>query len=73
MSQMPDLDIEFLQVGAASEGRAIAVNARFGNTPGIFWLSGFKSDMQGIKAEALAAWAHQAGRACVRPSPCAAL
>ncbi len=63
---MTDLDIEFLQVGTASEGRTIAVNARSGDTPGIFWLSGFKSDMQGTKAEALAAWADRAGRACVR-------
>src|SRR5262249_40046994 len=34
--------------------------------PGIFWLGGFKSDMMGTKAEALAAWANKAGRACVR-------
>src|SRR5262245_5864618 len=65
-SQMPDLDIEFLQVGGASQRRAIAVKATAGGTPGIFWLSGFKSDMHGTKAEALAGWAGQTGRACVR-------
>ena len=63
---MPDLDIEFLQVGSASQRRAIAVKATAGGTPGIFWLSGFKSDMHGTKAEALAGWAGQTGRACVR-------
>ncbi len=30
------------------------------------WLGGFKSDMQGTKAQALADWAAKAGRACVR-------
>jgi len=39
---------------------------RGGTAPGVFWLSGYKSDMKGTKAEALAHWAEQAGRACVR-------
>jgi pimeloyl-ACP methyl ester carboxylesterase len=30
------------------------------------WLGGFKSDMQGTKAQALTDWAAKAGRACVR-------
>ena len=35
--------------------------------PGLFWLGGYKSDMKGTKAEALARWAEQTqGRACVR-------
>jgi pimeloyl-ACP methyl ester carboxylesterase len=34
--------------------------------PGLFWLGGFKSDMQGIKAQALDAWAREHGRAMVR-------
>jgi len=55
-----------LEIGAGSEGRRIAVRARAGTTPGVFWLSGYKSDMKGTKAEALAHWAEQAGRACVR-------
>ena len=63
---MSDLDIEFLQVGAPPDDRAIAVRASPGDTPGIVWLGGFKSDMMGTKAEALAAWANKAGRACVR-------
>src|SRR5262249_39788578 len=63
---MPDPDVEFLQVGTAADARAIAVRARAGDAPGIFWLSGFKSDMSGTKAEALARWAKTVGRACVR-------
>jgi pimeloyl-ACP methyl ester carboxylesterase len=34
--------------------------------PGIFWLSGFKSDMAGTKAEAVAAAARASGRRCLR-------
>jgi len=55
-----------LEIGAGSEGRRIAVRARAGTTPGVFWLSGYKSDMKGTKAEALAHWAEQSGRSCVR-------
>jgi pimeloyl-ACP methyl ester carboxylesterase len=61
-----DPDVQFLEVGTASDARGVAVCAAAGGPPGIFWLSGFKSDMKGTKAEALAAWAEQAGRACVR-------
>src|SRR4051812_26092750 len=38
---MPAPEIEFLQVGTASDARAIAVQASPGDAPGIFWLSGF--------------------------------
>jgi pimeloyl-ACP methyl ester carboxylesterase len=37
-----------------------------GSGPGVFWLGGFKSDMKGTKAAALAKWAAEHGRACVR-------
>ena len=37
-----------------------------GGAPGLFWLGGFNSDMQGTKAVALDAWAAEHGRACVR-------
>ena len=37
-----------------------------GAAPGPFWLSGYKSDMKGTKAEALAHWAAESGRACTR-------
>jgi pimeloyl-ACP methyl ester carboxylesterase len=56
----------FIEVGQADEARRIAVRARGGGSPGLFWLGGFKSDMQGTKALALDAWAGMRNRACVR-------
>jgi pimeloyl-ACP methyl ester carboxylesterase len=56
----------FIEVGTADNMRAIAVRARTGRAPGLFWLGGFKSDMAGTKALALDAWAAEQGRACVR-------
>ncbi|HLL26306.1 MAG TPA: alpha/beta hydrolase [Xanthobacteraceae bacterium] len=55
-----------VDVGTGAAARSIAVRARGGAAPGIFWLGGFKSDMRGTKAEALAAHAAGAGRACTR-------
>ena len=54
-----------IEVGGAP-ARRIAVRARPGSTPGLFWLGGFNSDMKGTKALALDAWAAEHGRACVR-------
>src|SRR6195952_2537005 len=56
----------YIEVGADSAARRIAVRARAGGAPGLFWLSGFNSDMQGTKAIALEAWAAAQDRACVR-------
>jgi pimeloyl-ACP methyl ester carboxylesterase len=56
----------FLEVGKDRAARSIAVRARPGGAPGLFWLGGFHSDMQGIKAIALDAWAAEQDRACVR-------
>ena len=42
------------------------MRARTGSAPGLFWLSGFNSDMRGTKAIALDAWAAERNRACVR-------
>jgi pimeloyl-ACP methyl ester carboxylesterase len=56
----------FIEVGKDAAARRIAVRAREGSAPGLFWLSGFNSDMQGTKALALDAWAAEQGRACVR-------
>jgi len=56
----------FIEVGQGSAVRQIAVRARTGQAPGLFWLAGFKSDMVGTKALALDAWAAEHGRACVR-------
>ena len=56
----------FIEVGEGSAKRKIAVRARTGSAPGLFWLGGFNSDMQGTKALALDAWAADHDRACVR-------
>lgn len=56
----------FIEVGQGSAARRIAVRARSGGLPGLFWLGGFKSDMVGTKAIALDAWAAERQRACVR-------
>jgi pimeloyl-ACP methyl ester carboxylesterase len=56
----------FIEVGHDGGRRRIAVRARAGTAPGLFWLGGFNSDMQGTKAVALDAWAGERNRACVR-------
>jgi pimeloyl-ACP methyl ester carboxylesterase len=56
----------FIEVGEGAAARRIAVRARQGAAPGLFWLGGFHSDMQGTKALALDEWAAGHGRACVR-------
>jgi pimeloyl-ACP methyl ester carboxylesterase len=63
---MNDNSLKFLEIGAGSEQRRLAVRASDGSAPGLLWLSGYRSDMQGTKVRALAQWAQQAGRACVR-------
>jgi pimeloyl-ACP methyl ester carboxylesterase len=63
---MIDNSLKFLAVGEGAEQRAIAVRRHGGAGPGLFWLGGYKSDMAGTKAQALAQWAAQQGRACVR-------
>lgn len=63
---MEDNSLRFLEIGEGSERRAIAVREHSGAGPGLFWLCGYKSDMNGTKAAALARWAEDAGRAIVR-------
>jgi pimeloyl-ACP methyl ester carboxylesterase len=63
---MDDNSLKFLQIEGAGERRRIALRQHTGAMPGLFWLSGYKSDMKGTKAAALALWAEKAGRACVR-------
>src|ERR1700722_5143566 len=55
-----------IEVGQPGAMRRIAVRAREGDLPGLFWLGGFKSDMRGTKALALDAWAAERRRACIR-------
>ena len=63
---MTDNGPKFLAVGEGADQRAIAVRSRDGAAPGLFWLGGYKSDMKGTKAQALADCAARQGRACVR-------
>src|SRR6185437_947342 len=56
----------FLKVGEANDARSIAVRFRAGGSPGLFWLGGFKSDMQGTKVLALDGWAAEHNRALER-------
>jgi len=53
---------EFLTVG----DRQIAVERRIGRAPGLFWLSGFRSDMTGSKAVAVDAFGASHGLAVTR-------
>jgi pimeloyl-ACP methyl ester carboxylesterase len=61
-----DQEPAFIEVGNGDSQRKIAVRVRAGVAPGLIWLGGFNSDMQGTKALALDAWAAERGRACVR-------
>src|SRR5215467_778468 len=63
---MNDNSLKFLHIGEGSERREIAVRPLAGASPGLFWLGGYKSDMKGTKAVALADWAQTHNRACVR-------
>ena len=49
-----------------SEGRRIAYHATPGRAPGVVFLGGFMSDMEGTKALALETWARARGRAFLR-------
>jgi pimeloyl-ACP methyl ester carboxylesterase len=66
MSESEGRKPDFIDVGAGPAQRRIAVRARSGAAPGLFWLGGFHSDMKGTKAVALDDWARQHGRGCVR-------
>ena len=63
---MTDNGLKFLAVGEGADQRVIAVRQHNGAAPGLFWLGGYKSDMKGTKAQALADWAARNDRACVR-------
>ena len=51
---------------ARPDGEQIAWRRVTGRGPTVVWLGGFRSDMTGTKAEALAGWAAAAGRGYVR-------
>ena len=48
------------------DGSSLAWRKLEGTGPTVVWLGGFRSDMSGTKAQALADWAQQTGRAFVR-------
>jgi alpha-beta hydrolase superfamily lysophospholipase len=56
----------WLDVGEDGQRRRLAFREQPGDGPPVLWLGGFRSDMRATKAEALADWARQAGRAFVR-------
>src|SRR4051812_234269 len=62
----PEAVLGFIDVGEGRSARKIAVRSRAGGGPGLVWLGGFKSDMQGGKAVGLDAWAKDHGRAVGR-------
>jgi pimeloyl-ACP methyl ester carboxylesterase len=64
--RMSDCCLKSIEVGTGAKARRIAIRSRHGEEPGLLWLGGFNSDMRGTKAEALAAWAGDRGRAMVR-------
>jgi len=63
---MSEVRLTSITVESPPPARTIAVRAREGKGPGLFWLGGFKSDMKGTKAAALDQWAAANGRACLR-------
>ena len=63
---MSEVQPTSIKIGSSAAERTIAIRARAGKSPGLFWLGGFKSDMKGTKAQALDQWAASAGRGCVR-------
>jgi pimeloyl-ACP methyl ester carboxylesterase len=63
---MADCCLKYLDVGTGVGARSIAARVRAGAAPGLLWLGGFKSDMQGTKAQALDQWANDHSRAMVR-------
>lgn len=63
---MSNVTPQFLAVGHGKDARQIAVLRDPGHSPGVFWLSGFKSDMVSTKATALADWARANGHGATR-------
>ena len=63
---MDEPRLRHLTIGEGDSARDIAVRARKGGKPGLFWLSGFRSDMEGSKAAALDRWAAGAGHSAIR-------
>jgi hypothetical protein len=54
------------QTLARDDGATIAYHRTEGRTPGVVFLTGFRSDMTGGKATALEAWCRERDRAFLR-------
>jgi len=63
---MSGAGLKQLTVGTGDTAREIAILERKGKAPGLFWLGGYRSDMEGTKAEALDLWAAAHGHAATR-------
>src|SRR4029079_12685976 len=63
---MTESGLKSIEVGKGPAARRIAVRIRNGAAPGLLWLGGFKSDMQGTKAVARCRGAGENGRSCIR-------
>nr|HPG89294.1 alpha/beta hydrolase [Hyphomicrobium sp.] len=60
----PQTATKYLEVGAGPDARSIAyrhVPSEAPGATGVFWLSGFMSDMASTKATAVVAWAARQG------------
>jgi pimeloyl-ACP methyl ester carboxylesterase len=60
---------QFLDVGSGAQGRRIAYlrqESKDKAKPSLIFLSGFNSNMRGIKAESVAQWAAVQGIGCLR-------
>lgn len=60
------IESRLLSVGEAEARRDVVVEHRPGGAPGLFWLSGFRSDMAGAKAMALDEFGAREGLAVTR-------
>jgi pimeloyl-ACP methyl ester carboxylesterase len=67
---MDETTLEMVLIGngdkAGGGAREIAVRHRSGGAPGLFWLTGFRSNMEGSKAVVVDAYAGRRGLACTR-------
>lgn len=63
---MGENEPQFITVGKKGAERRIAALRTPGRGPTLFWLSGFKSDMAGTKAEELASFGAERGQEVVR-------
>jgi pimeloyl-ACP methyl ester carboxylesterase len=61
-----DPPLTFFETGSSRNRLELAVRNRPGDSPGVVWLGGFKSDMRSTKAQRIDAWAAARGRSCLR-------